>query len=296
MSATRTSAPRCLLGEGARYDADDDTLFWVDITGDRAFSQRGGGAIETVAPGRGPGFAMRQASGATLHVLARGVAAAGETALAVPPAMGDDERLNDGSVHPSGRAFVVGSRHAEEREASGHLWIYSGIWRTSPWRFHCFNGGAFTPDGRWLYFTDSPTGLIWRAPVDPSTFAVGDREVFARVDGADGQPDGMAFDNDGCLWSAHWEGYRLTRWRPDGVVDRQIRMPASRITSLAFFGKARDRLFITSAMPDGVSLDAMPAHDPAGLCFTADPGVAGPAAPRLDDDIAKALVGRSSNA
>jgi sugar lactone lactonase YvrE len=239
---------------------------------------------------------MRLTGGGMAHVLAHGIAAAGDTALAVPPGMGDDERLNDGSVHPSGRAFVVGSRHVDEREATGHVWVFSGTWQTLPWRFHCFNGGAFTPDGRSLYFTDSPTGVIWRAPVDPATFAIGDREVFARVPAPDGQPDGMAFDDSGCLWSAHWDGSRLTRWTPDGLVDRVIRLPASRITSLAFFGKTRNRLFVTSAMPDGASLETMPAQDPAGFCFTVDPGVTGPATPRLDDGVATALLRSSSHA
>ena len=57
----------------------------------------------------------------------------------------------------------------------------------------------------------------------------------------------MTCDAEGGLWVAHWDGGRVSRFRPDGTLDQAIPVPASRVTSCVFFGDDLDRLAITSA-------------------------------------------------
>ena len=60
-------------------------------------------------------------------------------------------------------------------------------------------------------------------------------------------PDGLAIDEEGCIWSARWGGWKVVRYTPEGTIDRQIRMPVEFPTSCAFGGPDLSNLYITSA-------------------------------------------------
>jgi sugar lactone lactonase YvrE len=104
--------------------------------------------------------------------------------------------------------------------------------------------------------------------------SLSDKRVLALFDEAEGFPDGMTTDREGCLWVAHWGGSRITRFRPDGTRDRVVPFPVSQVTSCTFAGDRLDRMFVTSARI-GLS-DAQLAKEPlAGGLFEIDPGVIG---------------------
>jgi sugar lactone lactonase YvrE len=68
-------------------------------------------------------------------------------------------------------------------------------------------------------------------------------------------PDGITVDAEGCIWCAQWFREAIVRYRPDGSVDRKIRIPAPQISSLAFGGPDLTDIFVTSAAkPDALSL------------------------------------------
>jgi sugar lactone lactonase YvrE len=79
----------------------------------------------------------------------------------------------------------------------------------------------------------------------------------------------MCTDSDGGIWIAHWGGSRVSRFTPDGRLDRSIALPASQITSCAFGGAALDRMFVTSA---AVGVETEPL---AGALFEVDSGQRG---------------------
>ena len=66
------------------------------------------------------------------------------------------------------------------------------------------------------------------------------------ADGA-GIPDGLTVDAEGHVWSAHWDGWCITRYDPDGKVDRVINLPVPRPTSCVFGGPDFGTLYVTSA-------------------------------------------------
>ena len=98
--------------------------------------------------------------------------------------------------------------------------------------------------------------------------------MFARFTEEEGFPDGMTTDREGCLWVAHWGGWRITRFRPDGTRDRAVPMPVSQVTSCTFGGDRLDRMFVTSARI-GLSDEKLAKEPLAGGLFEIDPGTTG---------------------
>jgi sugar lactone lactonase YvrE len=182
-----------------------------------------------------------------LHRIERGQ----RRTLAHPDAGQPLNCFNDAKVDNSGRLWSGGA-DTKDTDASGSLWVFDtkANARKVDTGFVCSNGPAFSPDGRHAYFTDSYAYEIWRYDIDPATGAVGPRQSFARIKPEDGYPDGMTVDAEGFLWNAHWAGWRITRYDPDGRIDRVLRVPVPMPTSIAFGGPDMKRLFITSASLD----------------------------------------------
>jgi len=135
------------------------------------------------------------------------------------------------------------------------------------------NGPAFSPDGRWLYHTDSAERTIWRFALSADG-SLADRQVFARFNERHGYPDGMTTDAEGHLWVAFWDGWCLRRFAPSGEQVDELPVPVQRPTSCAFGGAALDRLFVTSARV-GLSPEALAAQPDAGSLFACEVAVPG---------------------
>ena len=98
-----------------------------------------------------------------------------------------------------------------------------------------------------MYFTDFGRRLIYAYDFDADTGAVTKRRPFIEIPQDAGFPDGMTIDAEGCLWVAHWDGWRVTRYGPDGKPRQTIRMPVKRPTSCTFGGPDLSILYVTSA-------------------------------------------------
>ena len=95
--------------------------------------------------------------------------------------------------------------------------------------FICSNGPSFSPDGRIMYHSCSHERTIHAYDVDLASGRLSNRRVFVVVDAIEGVPDGSTVDAEGYLWSTHWGGSCVTRYAPDGRVDRKIEMPVAKI-------------------------------------------------------------------
>jgi sugar lactone lactonase YvrE len=128
-----------------------------------------------------------------------------------------------------------------------------------------------------MYFIDTPTHEICAYPFDPGTGSIGRPSCVARIDQADGHPDGMCTDDDGCLWVALFGGGCVRRYTPEGALDTVVRLPVTYTTSCCFGGPARDRLFITTARRD-LDEEGRRREPLAGSVWVVGPGVSGPPA------------------
>jgi L-arabinonolactonase len=273
---------RNLLGEGVVWSPEHEQVQWVDITGRKFWTYRpatgAAGAIELperlacFAPLGKTRILAGFASGLAFFDLATG---AREAIAAVEPDR-PTTRLNDGKLDRQGR-LVFGTMDEAEggAEPIGQVWshssgsqprvLFSGV-RIS-------NSIAFSPDGRRMYFADTPQRTIVCYDYDSSRGAVGARRVFAQTAGP-GYPDGSAVDADGCLWNAEWGGGRVVRYTPDGRVDRAVPLPSSQATCCAFGGADLSTLYVTSAA-GGLSEERRAAEPHAGALFAINVGVRG---------------------
>jgi sugar lactone lactonase YvrE len=263
------------LGEGIIHVARENALYWVDILGcrlnrlglaDNAYHEWAmpdliGWVIERAAA---PGFIAGLRTG--FHHLTL-------DPFALVP-IGDPEpdlpgnRLNDALADARGRIWA-GTMSLDGSRDHGALYRldHDGAWHRIDAPYRIANGPAISPDGRWLYHTDSARGVVYRFAVDDAG-ELGPRQTFVAFPDAWGSPDGMTTDREGGVWIAHWGAGCVSRFTPDGQRERWIDLPASQITRPCFGGPELDRLFVTSAA-DGVD------EPLAGCVFEIDAGVAG---------------------
>lgn len=105
------------------------------------------------------------------------------------------------------------------------------------------NGLAFGPDGD-FYLADSTANEILRFSLEHH--GVSGRTVFCTVPG--GSPDGIAFDANGLLYVAVFEGDAVLVYDRQGTLVRRIAMGAgSRPTNLCFAGDDLSTLVVTLA-------------------------------------------------
>ena len=281
------------LGEGPYWVPEDDCLLWVDIEGARLhrtyFPSR-----ETVTDSPGPvsaafpavGGGILIAGGAALTLLfpaERGGQWVARTIADTPAREGI--RFNDAGVDPAGRVWV-GSMHTTEAEPLGELYRLDPGSRLNPviTNVTVSNGLGWSPDGSRLYYADSPLRRVDVFDYDPATGEAFARQTFADLSAAEGVPDGLTVDADGCVWVAMWGGSALRRFTPDGEPDAVLPVPVSQPTSCAFGGPGLADLYITSARV-GLTEDQLAAQPLAGRLLHVRPGPVG-----LPSTTAKAAI------
>ena len=250
------------LGECPIWDERMHALWWVDIHG-RALKRYDGTHLTVMPMAEPPGSIALRRAGGLIVALQSGVFVLGtrEPQLLVrPPEHEAGLRFNDGRCDRAGRLWV-GTLQEPDFPPRGLLYRIEADGRATVMRtrIHVPNSLAWSPDGRTMYFADTPRHKIWAYDYDAERGTFANERLFAAPH--PGFPDGSCVDADGCLWNAEWGGSRVVRYTPAGKIDRVLALPAEKPTCCAFGGTRLDTLYITSA-------------DGAGL-FATRPGVAG---------------------
>jgi D-xylonolactonase len=126
---------------------------------------------------------------------------------------------------------------------------------------HLSNGMGFSPDGRSFYLVDSIARRLYAYDYHAASGAIRNRRVLVQLAQEDGLPDGMTVDADGYLWVARWFGGGLSRFDPDGNLERVVALPVAQPSSVMFGGPDLDELYVTSAAMHWVSPVAPADHD-----------------------------------
>ena len=281
------------LGEGPYWVPEDDCLLWVDIEGARLhrtyFPAKetvtdSPGPISAAFPAVGGGILIAGGSALTLLFPAeRGGQWVTRTIADVPAR--DGIRFNDAGVDPAGRVWA-GSMHMDEAAPLGELYRLDAGGRLNPVvkNVTVSNGLGWSPDGSRMYYADSPLRRVDVFDYDPATGEAFARRAFADLSEAEGVPDGLTVDADGCVWVAMWGGSALRRFTPDGQPDAVLPVPVSQPTSCAFGGPDLADLYITSARV-GLTDDQLAAQPLAGRLLHVRPGPVG-----LPSTTAKAAI------
>ena len=269
-----------ILGEGPLWSPSHNALYWVDVKGQRL--QRYD--LETGAQHGWPmpqriGWVVERAAGGLVAGFKSGFAFLDEQTLEITPIVDPEpelpgNRLNDAKVDPWGRIWA-GTMDDAETSPTGALYRLDPDLRCSRWDegYVVSNGPAFSPDGKTLYHTSSATREIFAFDL-AADGSLSNKRLFLHFRPEDGYPDGMTTDAEGGLWVAHWEGWRVSRFHPDGTLDRQVPIPVSRVTSATFAGSELNRLFVTTASI-GLSEAERREQPLAGGLFELRPGVTG---------------------
>lgn len=265
---------RDTLGEGTMWSARDNAVYWVDILAPALNRlSLADGSIRRWDMPEPLGWVVESERGDLIGGFKSGFGRISLDPLVVKP-VGDPEphlpgnRMNDGKADAQG-AIWCGTMDMAEEEARGSFYRLDpdGNWQAMDSGYMVPNGPAFSPCGRWLYHTDSACRTIYR--FERTETGISGKQPFIVFGEDDGYPDGMTADAEGCLWVAHWEGARISRFAPDGRFDRAIELPARRITNITFAGAGLDRMFVTSAAI------GLPESEYDGALFEVESGATG---------------------
>ncbi|HYF52653.1 MAG TPA: SMP-30/gluconolactonase/LRE family protein [Salinarimonas sp.] len=263
----------CTLGEGALWDSRRSELLFVDIKDPAIWSldPASGRHVRRPMPQRVGFVALTDDPDVVIAGFKTGLkrVSLGDGAvedLAAPEPDRPGNRINDGHVGPDGSLYF-GTMDDGEAEPTGAFYRWDGRDLT---RFQdgivVTNGPAVSADGQYLYATDTKAGTVFRHVLTDGH--PGERQRFAHLTPDVGHPDGMAVDAQDHLWVCHWGAGRITRFAPDGSVERIVEIPAAQVTKCAFGGPDLATLYVTTA---AIGRDR--AQDPrAGHVFAVDTG------------------------
>lgn len=158
-------------------------------------------------------------------------------------------RLNDAKADASGAVWAGSLNNDDESRSEGCLFrLGTDGSLTVVDRDYCVpNGPAISADSRLMLHTDSARRTIYAFDFDLATLTLGGKRVWKTFGKAEGAPDGMCFDAEGCLWVAHWGAGCVSRYSPQGELLRRVTLPVTQVASICFAGPALERLFVTSA-------------------------------------------------
>jgi sugar lactone lactonase YvrE len=156
-------------------------------------------------------------------------------------------RLNDGKPDRQGRLWFGSMDKSGSGTPTGALYCRHPGGRLDIARHAVCtpNGITISPDGKTLYFTDSPTQALLAFDLDQRTGQLGNERIFHAFSGLD-KPDGATVDSEGGVWIAVVHGARLDHFNAGGSLVESIALPVAKPTMCIFGGEKLDDLYVTS--------------------------------------------------
>ena len=281
MRAVRCVWPEAAkLGEGPVWSISDQALWFVDIKGgavlrfDPATVARqiwpAPDQISFILPESGGGFIAGLPGRLARFSPATG---AFEKIVEIEPER-PGNRLNDACVDSAGRLWF-GTMDDHETEASGGLysWHGAGAAVAHDQGFVISNGPAHSPDGSFMYHTDTVRRTIFRFDISAAG-ELSNKKIFIQIEDGAGFPDGTTIDAEGCLWVALWQGGQVRRYSRQGELMETVALPCSNVTKIALGGADLKTAFVTTARV-GLSQEALTAQHLAGSIFAFEVDVPG---------------------
>lgn len=276
-----------LLGESPLWHPEEKCLYWVDIEAAKLIRlDINTKKIKQIKmPSKIGSIAWRKKRG-LIAALSNGFASidpeTGMTEIIASPLSYKQQQavmFNDGKCDRQGR-FWAGTKDITEENPIAALYCLDTERKTKEMLngFVVSNGIAWSLDNSRMYICDSPKRQIYQYEFDPIEGRLEHCQIFAQIPESEGFPDGLTVDSEGYIWSCHWDGWQITRYKPTGEVDGIIPMPVPRPTSCCFGGPDLKTLYVTSAsvrLPASTLMDA----PQSGMLFALDIGVKGLAEP-----------------
>lgn len=265
-------------GEGVLWNVGDSRLWWTDIHGQCLWwlDPVKGASGHYAMPSRLCAFAPRSAGGwimsfaDTIELWSEDLRP--ETVLHVFETDNLATRLNDGRTDRHGRFVVGGMNETTGEPDSSVIRVNSDLSvETLIKGVSCANSTCFSPDGRTMYFADTPTRKIVAYPYGDR---LGPPVLFSDMAHEPGSPDGSCVDAEGGVWNAEWDGGQVIRIDLSGRVTHRIQLPVQKATCCAFGGADLSTLYITTSRL-GMTREEIAKAPLSGGLFAARPGLRG---------------------
>lgn len=282
MKVDLLSASQCILGESPLWHAKRKCCYWVDIEGGILYEYNWllqttrkwnfDGRLSMVREGRANELILAL----NTAIVKFDVVSEKITKLVEIDSPDSGNRCNDGACDSSGRLWI-GTMHMEQKQDAGALYMVDrnlNVIKKVP-HTSISNGIVWSPDKKRLYFIDSPTRVVQSFVFNETTGEIIFEKNVIDVPSELGSPDGMAIDEEGMLWIAHWGGFGVYRWNPgNGKLLDKIELPVPQITACAFAGDQLDNLIITSAR-ENLQKEELEKYPESGNVFVGKMGVKG---------------------
>lgn len=241
----------CQLGEGPLWHPLRKQLFWFDILGKQLLSRQGSQTFQwhfdeyVSAAGWVDKDNLLVASQTSLFKF--NIDSSEQQHVCALESNNVVTRSNDGRADPYGGFWIGTMGISAELNAGAIYRYYKGELVKLYADITISNSICFSPDGKIVYFTDTPTQLIMQQGLDNEGWPVGEPKVFVDLSKGDLRPDGSVVDSDGSLWSAQFGAGRVSKYLPDGTFDLAINVGGKNATCPAFGGSELKDMYITTA-------------------------------------------------
>lgn len=244
---------RARLGEGPVWDGDKQVLYWVDIFNHRlhVFEPSSGDDCHWDVGDVSSAIAL-MGGDRLLVAMGNRIASLDLTSGAVETLKtihfeAPGTRFNDGKCDFQGR-FWIGSMSPEHPgQAALYRYDPDGSVHRMETGLTISNGLGWSPDGGTFYLIDSPLRKIYAYRFEGETGEIRDRTVLIDLGDEPVEPDGLAVDNAGNLWTALWDGWCVACFSPTGEALGRVSLPVQRPTCPAFGGPNHQTLYVTTA-------------------------------------------------
>lgn len=253
MQTERLFHETMILGECPVWDERTNTLFWIDITAGQlwqhSFVLNRSNHCEF---GQNIGMCCLTESEGLVIALEKSILLVNDGFQEVLVDGIEREqprnRMNDGKCDSQGR-LLVGTMHKDVKPNEAALYCLDGQSRFQRvlGNVTISNGLGWSPDNRFLYYVDTPSGILWQFDYDIETGALFNRTPLIDYSHEEGQFDGICVDAQGCIWACHWGGFQVSRWDPRSRRKlSSIRLPVPNVTSCCLGGEKMNKLIITT--------------------------------------------------
>ena len=242
------------LGEGPVWDPETNRLYWVDIKEGEVHWSTWGSINHSSFTFDEPVSAVALTTQTDVIVCARpsglyffDLNSQNSRKIHELEPTKPGNRPNDGAVDSNGR-FWIGTMEDAETAACGSLFsAHNQVLTHHLGNLGISNGIGWNKASTTMYLTDSMQRTIWQFDFDETDGVLSNQQPFAIVAADAGFPDGLCVDDEDNIWSAHWDGYRITQYASNGDILNVYPVPVPRPTACTFAGPELDQLVITSA-------------------------------------------------
>jgi sugar lactone lactonase YvrE len=289
----RVLSHRCQLGESPFWHPQEQMLYWLDIPARQLHrANLFMGTVESWAMPQDPGCMAPAQGGGLVIAMRDGIYRAEEwNGDLVPIARFNHDpattRFNDGKADPLGR-FWAGTMYEPRDARKAELFSVDcraangsqgqPVVQLKAQNGVIANGLAWSPDQRTVYWSDTTHHLIQAWDWDAETNAMSQHRIFQQFPGKPegwkpgqpgygGRPDGAAVDAEGNYWVAMFEGGRVLKLSPAGVLLADYPVPARCPTMPCFGGDDLRTLYLTTAS-HGRGAEELAEFPDSGCLFT----------------------------